>query len=349
MENQGTNYDPDMDQLIAKIQQDLKDAPEGEPLPEEEIKEPRDEEPLDDIPIEPEEEVNLDELEEDIEPEEDTEKEKPKKNKLTDKDKVRKALNDKYRERAEKLAALKEVEELKRINSELTNSGIYHYGRNIDAEIAKHQEDRLKYLAEGDGVKLNEADIALMRAMIKKERLEENTYKPPVDNYPQDHYQNQPHQRQAQAPADPYQSLKDDILYDWLEDHPYLQQNSDEYDSKLLRKVNNFVMDLDQKLTRTNRQDLYYSPTYFEKIDKFIDSERSGGGEITNAPARVNSSVGGVRNSYSYEPQRRANPKVSWTEDDDLMAQNSGYDPKEFKKVLLKEKLKVLQENKRNK
>lgn len=234
------------------------------------------------------------------------------------KDKARKALNEKHRLLAELTTVREKLKEVEDYNNELRNSGIYHYEKNIDAEIEKAQENYVAALGEGDSTKLNKAMQEMMDATIRKKELSKHK----ADNY-QPQYQPQYQEQQAQYQPnqyqqpqyDPYSVVKQEIVKDWIVDHPYLIKGSKSFDPDLLAQVDEYVAELDNKISNSNRPDLYFSDDYFKLIDKRISSLRNNQGSNQTNRTSV-APVSGVRNSYSYDGKKKTNPKVSFTDYD---------------------------------
>lgn len=284
---------------ISKLKEDKQEIPQEESVHEN---------------VETEDEKEISEEENVNEPED-------KKDKKTDK--YRKLQNDKYRALAEKAAAVERVKELEQMLNESLNSGTYHYGKNVYSELEKAKDDKRRAIEEGDVDKLIEADISLNKAILAANDLEkwasESKTKAPVAsiNNEEDIY------------------LKQEMASDWLDNHPYLQPNSRNYNSGVASKVAEFIHYLDDSLQKNNQMDIYYSSDYFNTIDDYINSIKSPKKEsnISALPP-----VGGVRNSYSSGGRTNSSnskTQITLNADEKRMCMNIGMPEEEWIKYKL--------------
>lgn len=272
--------------------------------------------------------------EENVEPEEPSESEEKddESNKIQEietkekkHNKYKKLQNDKYRALAEKAAAEERVRELEQMLNESLSSGTYHYGKNVYSELDRAKEYKRKAIEEGDVDALIEADIALNKALNTIADLEKwaSTNSPKESNQSfSDNIDNK---------------VKQEMAYDWLDNHPYLQPTSRNYDVKLASQVAEFVNYLDNNLDKRNQRDIYYSPEYFDTIDNYIESLK-GGAKKTSSNIDTLPPVGGVRNSYTPNVKSPApNMQIKLTADEKKMCMNLGMKETEWIKYKLAE------------
>lgn len=271
-----------------------------------------------------EEDISLEEI-----PEESDKKEKKP-------DKYRKLQNDKYRALAEKAAAEERIKELEQMLDDSMSSGTYHYGKNVYADLDKAKEAKRKAIREGDEDAYLEADVALIKAIntvteLEKWAAENKTPQKSISVSQNENIDSQ---------------IKEEMAMDWLETHPYLQPVSRSYNPALATKVAEFVNQLDSNLERKNNTQAYYTPAYFNTIDKYIDSIKTSPRKTSNIETLP--TVGGVRNSYA-GPNKSASSKtqVTLTADEKTMAMIAGIDEKDWARNKEEMRLEELKNRKR--
>lgn len=250
--------------------------------------------------------------------------------------KYRKLQNDKYRALAEKEAALEKAARLEEMLKESLNSGTYHYGKSVYAEVDKAKEAKKKAFEEGDLDSYMEADVALIKAISNANELEKWAYE--NENNNQHYYNAEPTYNQPVNDR----SVYEEIANDWLDSHPYLQPNSRNFNPTIYNNVLEFTNNLDNNLRRRNQEDMIFSEEYFEVIDNHISSlKRSNRNNSKNIESISN--VSGVRNYTSPDKRVAPNNALVLTEDEKRMAINLGVDPK----VWLKNKIEQQQVTRR--
>ncbi len=119
------------------------------------------------------------------------------------------------------------------------------------------------------------------------------------------------------------------IAEEWLEDHPYLQQDSKRYDPVLAKKVINFVNNYDKELQATNRGHELLSDEYFEVVENYITKVRHSA-QKTSRNIESMPTVGGVRNSYSTNNNSSKPAQLTLTAEEKQLAHNFGMTEKEW-------------------
>lgn len=282
--------------------------------------------PLDDAPdelLEAEYEDN-----EVLEPQDAAPKKETKSDTSDKSDKYRKLQKDKYRALTEKVAAEERIKELEHQLSESLNAGTYHYSKNAYAELDRAKVSKKKALEEVDADALIEADIALHKALATINELEKWAPNPNKPLAP------------STANYDSAAKIKEEIAFDWLDSHPYLQPSSRNYNGELAAQVTKFVNHLDDNLRRMNQTNLYYSPEYFSTIDNYIDSLSGAREEPKVRIPTVGDlpPVGGVRNSYNAGPTsstKKATQTITLNADEKILARNSGITEEDWIKYKL--------------
>lgn len=311
---------------IENVKYSSPDAPEPkEEIEEEESTKPEvEEETTQDEELE--EEVTEPE-EEEIKVEEDTPEAKKKEKK---EEKLWKIKRDKYRVLAEKEVLMKENLELKQMLNQSLNSGTYHYGKSAYADLERAKESKKKAIENGDVDALLESDVALSKALHVVNDLEKWSYEQEQYKAPKPEPIKQPESEVR------YTEMQHEIASDWLENHPYLQPGSAEYNSKIANKVSNFINYLDSSLVKEGNRDAYFSDDYFQTIDNYISGIKK---EISKPLKKPDSSayVGGVRNSYSNSSTNKnnSNKQITLTANERMMCANAGISEKEWLKYKL--------------
>ncbi len=246
----------------------------------------------------------------------------------SDQDRLWRLKKEKYAHLADKHYLTQENAKLKRMLNDAIKAGTYHYGSNAYAELEKAKQDKKRAIEDGNIDGLIEADLALTKALTTVQEVEK-------------------WQREAgnpkQASNDEYRAgqgayneeITHEIAKDWIDEHNYLKPDSNNYDPELAGKVKGFIDRLDDDLARTNRTDLYFSPQYFNEIDKYIDSVKKAPVKKTVASL---SGVGSVRSSgYSPGGTKPAPIKIQLSADERIMASNMGVSEKEWLKYKIKQ------------
>jgi hypothetical protein len=274
------------------------------------------------------------ELEEEL-PEEDSNKvevapQEPKKQ-----DKPWKLKKAKYRAIAEKNAALERVAELENQLKEASSAADHYYGNVVKTDIEKAKEYKEKAILEGDTAAMSNADVMLVEAVNKMERLKD--------------WSNSSAQKQAPVNNEPARTgsseIEQEMAMDWFESHPYLQPQSGQYNQELAQEVAQFVYYLDNNLANNGQQSAYFSEEYFDTIDKYIGDASNRmqpkGQNKAQKSKNVESSshVGGVRSPYTSGSKKASSSagRYKLTSDERKMCQNMGVTEKEWLKYKIED------------
>jgi hypothetical protein len=279
-------------------------------------------------PIEEQEEIADDEHENDYQNEHDEENDEENED-----EKLWRLKRDKYRYLQEKQNLARENARLQQMLQESISSGTYHYSKSVHADLEKAKEDKRRALKAGDEDALIEADLALTKAqnaIIEAEKWQNK----------QQQVSQQPQQNTQPNYAD--ENISNDELYheiasDWMQGHSYLHPKSKNYNPEIAEQVSKFINDLDRKIAQNGRNDVYFTPEYFQTIDQHIKSIRQ---EATKNTLRSNiessAHIGGVRKTSSVNGASKTTPKqMVLSADERRMAANAGISEKEWLKYKL--------------
>lgn len=285
----------------------LKDSGYKEPYEEEEREEEQEEE------AEPEEA----ETESDQEQEEEAPKKKEQEKIWKYRKAKYKALHEKSLLKKENDILRQDKETLENLLNQSVNSGAYLYSKGASADLARERETYKRALEEGDVEAAVDSQIEIAKAVNTLKEIERwninNTPNVP-NNKPIPNYNNNTEE----------ESIADEIATDWLDNHPYLQPESKSYDPKLAVQVNQYVHEIDNDLKRTGREHLYFSKSYFQAIDEFIDENKNKIIRKPKNPEGMNY-IGGVRSSYSSSTNKKPErTQIALTTDEKLMCDNAG-------------------------
>jgi len=244
-------------------------------------------------------------------------------------DKVQKKLwkeqKRKYQAIAEKESFKEENEKLKQMLNESLNSGTYHYGKNAYTELERAKENKKKAIEEGNIDALLDADVSLTKAIQTINELEKWAYNNDLNKN-----KTTPEALSKPTTQSYYSEIEHEIASDWLENHPYLQPNSDKYKQQFASKVAEFINHLDTNLAKNNQMDTYFSEQYFQTIDKYINDLH---GKVQKNTKNVEAAnhIGGVRNSYAGNNGTGTNPtQIVLSADERRMCANAGITEKDW-------------------
>lgn len=287
---------------------------------------------LEEKQIEKQEEIVEDERENDHQNEHDegTDEENDEEN---EDEKLWRLKRDKYRYLQEKQNLARENARLQQMLQESISSGTYHYSKSVHADLEKAKEDKRRALKAGDEDALIEADLALTKAqnaIIEAEKWQNKQQQ--VSQQPQQN--TQPNYTEENISND---ELYQEIASDWIRGHSYLRPESKNYNPEIAEQVSKFINDLDRKIAQNGRNDIYFTPEYFQTIDQHIKSIRQ---EDTKNTVRSNiassAHIGGVRKSSSASGVSKTTPKqMILSADEKRMAANAGISEKEWLKYKL--------------
>lgn len=250
----------------------------------------------------------------------------------SERDRLWRLKKEKYAYLADKHYLAQENVKLKQMLNDAIKAGTYHYGSNAYAELEKAKLDKKRAIESGDVDGLIDADLALTKALNTLQEVEKwqkgtgnSKQQPRSEVKTEDYYLNRNTSNQEITRDD---EIAREIAKDWIDEHRYLKPDSSNYDPELAEKVKGFVNRLDDDLARNNRTDLYFSPQYFNEIDKYIANVRKA---PTKSAAPTYTGVGSVRSSgHSPGGTKPAPIKVQLTADEKIMASNMGVSEKEW-------------------
>lgn len=221
-----------------------------------------------------------------------------------------------------------EIENLKAMLSDSLNSGMYHASASAKSELERAKERQKIALDNADRDSFIEANVEISKAINKLNELEKWSYNnpPAPNNYSnQVQYSEQSNNNYQNQDNNYYRpSIEEEVVYDWIETHPYLQVNSSQYDSVLEKKVANYITKIDSYLQQTGQQNLKYSDEYFDNIDEYISKTKNAPAKIAQNIESV-SQVGRVRNAYSSSPGKSTKSRsmqVTLNADEKMLAEN---------------------------
>jgi mRNA-degrading endonuclease RelE of RelBE toxin-antitoxin system len=240
---------------------------------------------------------------------------------------------DKYRYLQEKQNLARENARLRQIAQESLSAGTYHYSKSAHADLEKAKDHYRRAVENGDVDGLIEANISLAKAqnaVIEAEKW--NSQQQQVSRQPQQN--TQPNYADENISND---ELYQEIASDWIRGHSYLRRDSKNYNPALHQQVSEFINRLDSEIASSGRNDVYFTPEYFNIIDQHIKSIRQ---EATKNTVRTNiessAHIGGVRKSTTANGVAKTTPKqMTLSADERRMAANAGISEKEWLKYKL--------------
>lgn len=240
---------------------------------------------------------------------------------------------DKYRYLQEKQNLARENARLQQMLHDSVSSGTYHYSKNAYTDLEKAKDNYKKAVETGDVDGLVEANISLSKAQNAVIEVEKWNNKQQRISQQQQHMQ--PNYADNNVSGD---ELYQEIATDWIQGHSYLRPDSKNYNPEIAQQVSGFINNLDGQIAQNGRQDVYFTPEYFNTIDRFIKSIRQ---EATKNTVRTNiessAHIGGVRKTSSAGGAvRNGNTgQMILSADEKRMAANAGISEKEWLKYKL--------------
>lgn len=240
---------------------------------------------------------------------------------------------DKYKYLQEKQNLARENARLQHMLQDSINASTYHYSKSAYADLEKAKEDKRKALKAGDEDALIEADLALTKA--QNAIIEAEKWQNKQQQVSQQRQQNTQHNYADEEVSN--DELHREIASDWIRGHSYLRPNSKNYNSELAEHVSKFIYDLDRKIAQNGRNDVYFTPEYFNIIDQHIKSIRQEDTKnIVRANIQSSAHIGGVRKTVSANSASRNTPKqMALSADEKRMAANAGISENEWLKYKL--------------
>ena len=287
--------------------------------------------------INSDEEINIDENaeQEPLEEEEKKKSEKPKKQEEKPwKLKRRRFQSEAAKNEAERLRdlAIQENEALKQKLRDVEDSEAYHYAKSAYGDLDRAKALKRKAIEEGDIDALEAADAAYIDASyaindLKRYAANEEMRKQQTQSYSSNQSVNSDLNNHAQ-----------ELAATWLEDHPYLQPQSSEYNPEMAITITKFINDFDNDLKQRGQQSAYFSDEYFDIIDNYIDKIKKTSSQLPHKKNNISPHVGGVRNSYNTSVTSGSNTprQIVLTADEKIMCANADLDEKAW----LREKIK---------
>ena len=204
----------------------------------------------------------------------------------------------------------------------------------IDAQIRNAKYLKGKALEEGDIHSQVEADEALAAAVTDKRNLDawkmqQKMYEEEMSKQSANPPQNVP----RGSYSEPQQSHISPETFEWVEENPWFDQKSDEFDPDLYQKAMSYAAYLDNKYVGSGKQDRILSHEYFDDINRYMQkhlnpvkskSNNIKGELVMNRPR---SNVAGVSGS-NYQGQNRETFRMSQAEQD--MARAHGWSDQQW-------------------
>ena len=95
------------------------------------------------------------------------------------------------------------------------------------------------------------------------------------------------------------QDLRNDIVRDWLEDHPELDALSPNHNPEIANYIGDFIEHLDKQLVSTGRANMHFTEPYFARIEhEFTRIKQQGKSKEAKVPESAHY-VAGVKNNSS--------------------------------------------------
>lgn len=241
--------------------------------------------------------------------------------------KLKRLMKDKmfYVSRAQELEA--ENERLKQATTYSNDAAMLNYDNLVKLEVEQAKQAKRQAIEMGDIDAQIEADAALTRAIAREKEL--TSWKTQAALQRATNQQSQP-QQQYQQPE-----LSEEAE-NWLAANSWFDERSPDYDEDKATEVQAFAAALDYKLAQQGRQDEYFSPSYFKKIDNFIRNtygdDQSNNYNNGNIPMRKsNQQVAPVRrNTQGIKAEKE---RIILTEDEKFLARNMGITPEQWIKA----------------
>jgi len=244
-----------------------------------------------------------------------------------------KAQRQKYKALSERDELLEENKRLKEMLDESINSEAYHYSKNAYGDLERAKELKKRAIEEGDIDLVMDADIAMTKAVQNINELER--WATSEEQKAAQNYKTTNNNAQQQEQAFGYK--EQEMVRDWLDEHPYLEPTSEQYNPQLANKVANYAQTIENQLTANNRRDLLFSDEYFDAIDEYVGSLRKE--ESRSKKIDSVAPVGGVTKNYNSVTKSKSGPsKVILTADERRMCHNAGLDEKDWLKYKLEMK-----------
>jgi hypothetical protein len=239
---------------------------------------------------------------------------------------------DKYKYLQEKQSLAQENVRLQQMLQDSVSSGTYHYSKSAHADLEKAKENYRKAVETGDVDGLIEANISLSKA--QNAVIEVEKWNSKQQQVSQQQQNTQPNYADENISNN---ELYQEIASDWIRGHSYLRPDSKNYNPEIAKHISEFINDLDSKIAQSGRNDVYFTPEYFNTIDQHIKSIRQ---EATRNTVRTNiessAHIGGVRKTSSANGASKTTPnQMILSADERRMAANAGISEKEWLKYKL--------------
>jgi hypothetical protein len=194
----------------------------------------------------------------------------------------------KYQARAENAKLREEIAELKNQLNRSVDTGLYHYSKKAELELAQANQRLRNAVENADVEAYNNAVNDVIAATIDLKEAQKIN----INSDPQQQ-NNFEHDAQAE-----YVELQKEIFTDWMEGHPDLNKSSRHFNNDIYDKVDRFIVKLNNHLVQNNQQNIYLTDKYFQTVDNYIAQLKKN--SVRRSENIQNASrIGSVRNSYS--------------------------------------------------
>ena len=138
----------------------------------------------------------------------------------------------------------------------------------IDSHIRNAKQIKAKAIEDGDISAQIDADEALAAAVSDKRRIDE--YKMQQKMYEEDQKTSsvrQPAQQNHQEPQEQYVTPE---ASEWLEENPWFDEDSDDFDPDLQQKAITYSNHLNNKYQKMGKLDRISTYEYFDDINRYM-------------------------------------------------------------------------------
>lgn len=211
-------------------------------------------------PEEPEAEEQAEEVA--AEPEVDLERERILKQRTSLKTKFNQVQREKFQALNALERAQQKISELERMHDTAAKAALYSHDRAAQLQMETAKKQKQAAIESGDVQAQIDADVALSHAAQEVKRAEEWRL------------QSELSQRQAQESQQQYYapqpSFDANLTQSFVNRHPWVNPNSDEYEPDAAEIVTNYSDQLDNYLHQNNAAHIIGTPAYFNELEAFI-------------------------------------------------------------------------------
>lgn len=224
---------------------------------------------------------------------------------------IKRLRGEKYRILNEAKVLQEENEFLKNSNLNSHQTSLMHYDNFLNVMMNQAVENKKKAIENGDTDEIVKADVEMSRITARSEQL--NDYKTQQVMQAQRVQQQMEQQyQQASQPEVPQVPFE---VQEWLINNKWYVPNTSEYHPQKAKMVMDYAQRLDVQMAREGRQNEYYTPDYFDRIDAFarnVDKSMNGRNISMKEPQRPLAPVQAGRTVRSAPKE----PELSKTEKD---------------------------------